>query len=88
MSTKFYDEIAAEIKIRRDQYRRELSELQHAVERIAELDALIAAADAELSKFMTASEAKMSVTGRNRINPPEPVKEPRDEKPPADPVRG
>lgn len=85
MTTKFYDELAHEILVRRSAYERERAELAEAAERIAELDALIAAADAELAKFMAASEAKMSVAGRNRINPP---KEARDEKDPDPSTRG
>lgn len=85
MNTKFFDEIAAEIMVRRDQYQRELDELQHAADRITELLDLVATADAELAKFMAASEAKMSEAGRNRINPP---KEARDEKDPTAPARG
>ncbi len=49
--SKFLEDIHREVQVRIDTYKRERDNLAKAAERVVELDALIAEAEAELSSF-------------------------------------
>lgn len=69
MTTSFFDDIAREIDVRVAQYKRERAELGKAAARIAELNELIEAAEAEKAEFSTRNRMRMTPEPAPPIKP-------------------